>query len=42
MNENVNAKANERDEAYYMENEVCCSPEFPQGCIAIADDEATS
>ncbi|ADU26584.1 hypothetical protein [Ethanoligenens harbinense] len=26
------------DEDYIIPNEVCCSPEFPQGCISIDDD----
>lgn len=44
MNENakgieveINA-AVESEEDYCMTNEVCCSPEFPQGCISIDED----
>lgn len=30
----------ESEEAYSMENEACCSPEFPQGCITSEEDNA--
>ena len=37
-NDNAVNAAVESEDDYSMENEVCCSPEFPQGCVSFDED----